>query len=231
MRRRQSCAERARAFLPAARALSRLPPSSAGRHSDRGTTRAELHSPLRIPERPLGARLHRRPQHRPGVPFRGGRLFCLPKARGGTRHPVDVIVVDGGSAVGPAMAATKTTPIVIATAGDPVALGFVISLGRPGGNVTGFSLVSIDLNLKRFDILKQALPTARAVTVVFNSQNATAVAGTQAVVEATGEMGIKANLLELPTWKRSGKLSPRTSTTRHPRSSSQTRCSGTIARF
>src|SRR5215204_6658276 len=51
--------------------------------------------------------------------------------------PVDIIVVDGGSAVGPAMAATKTIPIVIATAGDPVALG-----SRPGGNVTGFSLVS-----------------------------------------------------------------------------------------
>jgi putative tryptophan/tyrosine transport system substrate-binding protein len=122
--------------------------------------------------------------------------------------PVDVIVVDGGSAVGPAMAATKTTPIVIATAGDPVALGFVTSLGRPGGNVTGFSLVSIELNLKRLDILKQALPTARAVTVVFNSQNATAVAGTQAVVEATGKMGIKGNLLELPTVEAIRKAKP-----------------------
>jgi putative ABC transport system substrate-binding protein len=113
--------------------------------------------------------------------------------------PVDVIVVDGGSAVGPAMAATKTIPIVIATAGDPVALGFVASLARPGGNVTGFSLVSIELNLKRLDILKQAFPTAGAVTVVFNPQNTTAVAGTQAVVEAAGKMGIKGNLLELPT--------------------------------
>jgi len=124
--------------------------------------------------------------------------------------PVDIIVVDGGSAVGPAMAATKTIPIVIATAGDPVALGFVASLARPGGNVTGFSLVSIELNLKRLDILKQAFPTAPAVTVVFNSQNTTAVAGAQAIVEAAEKVGLKANLLELPTVEAIRRISPET---------------------
>jgi putative ABC transport system substrate-binding protein len=104
--------------------------------------------------------------------------------------PVDVIVVDGGSAVPPAMAATKTIPIVIAAAGDPVALGFVKSFSRPGGNVTGFSLVSTELNLKRLDFIRRAFPAAGAVAVLFNPQNTTALAGMRTVVESGERHGL-----------------------------------------
>jgi ABC-type uncharacterized transport system substrate-binding protein len=81
------------------------------------------------------------------------------------------------------MAATKTIPIVMATAGDPIALGYVSSLARPGGNVTGFSLISNELNLKRLDLLRTTFPLAWGITLFLNPLNATAVAGTQAITE------------------------------------------------
>ena len=74
------------------------------------------------------------------------------------RLRVDVIVV---AATPPALAAKKattTTPIVMANAGDPVAAGLVVSLARPGGNVTGLSGLSTQLNTKRLEILKDAVP-------------------------------------------------------------------------
>ena len=74
------------------------------------------------------------------------------------RLKVDVIVV---AATPPALAAKKTTtttPIVMANAGDPVAAGLVASLARPGGNVTGLSGLSTQLNTKRLEILKDAVP-------------------------------------------------------------------------
>jgi putative ABC transport system substrate-binding protein len=74
------------------------------------------------------------------------------------RLKVDLIVTAG---VGPALAvksATTTIPIVMASAGDPVAAGLVASLARPGGNVTGFSALATDLNTKRLEVLKDAVP-------------------------------------------------------------------------
>jgi len=74
------------------------------------------------------------------------------------RLKVDLIVV---SATGPALAAksaTTTIPILMTTASDPVGAGLVASLGRPGGNVTGFSGLAGQLNTKRLEILKDAVP-------------------------------------------------------------------------
>ena len=74
------------------------------------------------------------------------------------RLKVDLIVVAG---TGPALAAkgaTTAIPIVMASAGDPVAAGLVASLARPGGNVTGLSALATDLNTKRLEVLKDALP-------------------------------------------------------------------------
>jgi putative ABC transport system substrate-binding protein len=110
--------------------------------------------------------------------------------------PVDVIVVDGGLAMPAVMAATKSIPIVMATAGDPVALGYVQSLSRPGGNITGFSLISGDLNQKRLDLLRAAFPAAKEVAVLFNPQNPTARAGLAGVKEASAQLGVQALLVE-----------------------------------
>ena len=54
--------------------------------------------------------------------------------------------------------ATTTIPIVITTAGDPVGAGLVASLAQPGGNVTGFSTLGTELNTKRLEVLKDAVP-------------------------------------------------------------------------
>jgi putative ABC transport system substrate-binding protein len=74
------------------------------------------------------------------------------------RLKVDLIVASGGATPLAAKAATSTIPIVMTSAPDPVGLGMVASLARPGGNVTGNSGLSPELNTKRLEILKDAVP-------------------------------------------------------------------------
>ena len=74
------------------------------------------------------------------------------------RLKVDLIVVTGGPSALAAKKATTTIPIVMASAADPVGAGLVASLARPGGNVTGFSTLAPELNTKRLEILKDAVP-------------------------------------------------------------------------
>jgi putative tryptophan/tyrosine transport system substrate-binding protein len=95
------------------------------------------------------------------------------------RLKVDLIVVSG---IGVALAAKKVTatiPIVMTRAGDPVALGLVASLARPGGNITGVSTLSFDLITKRLEVLKDAVPKLARVGVL--SQGG-AVAGSDSAV-------------------------------------------------
>ena len=74
------------------------------------------------------------------------------------RLKVDLIVASGTPSSLAAKSATTTIPIVMAQAGDPVGSGLVASLARPGGNVTGLSNLSFELNTKRLEILKDAIP-------------------------------------------------------------------------
>ena len=74
------------------------------------------------------------------------------------RLKVDLIVVTGAPAALAAKKATTTIPIVMASAADPVGAGLVASLARPGGNVTGLSSLATELNTKRLEILKDAVP-------------------------------------------------------------------------
>lgn len=74
------------------------------------------------------------------------------------RLKVDLIVVTDTPASLAAKSATTTIPIVMVSVGDPVAAGLVASLARPGGNVTGFSNLGVQLNTKRLEILKDAVP-------------------------------------------------------------------------
>src|SRR6478672_1586979 len=70
----------------------------------------------------------------------------------------DVILAHGSSTVGPMQQATRTIPIVFPVAGDPVAAGFVESLARPGGNITGFALFEYNLSGKWLELLKEIAP-------------------------------------------------------------------------
>ena len=80
------------------------------------------------------------------------------------RLNVDVIVAAGGTpAILAAKNATNTIPIIFPTVGDPVALGIVASLGRPGGNITGLTIRTPEFSGKRLELLKEVVPRARRV--------------------------------------------------------------------
>jgi putative tryptophan/tyrosine transport system substrate-binding protein len=81
------------------------------------------------------------------------------------RLKVDVLVTGGEEATRPAKDATKTIPIVMAQDGDPVGNGHVVSLARPGGNITGLSSLGAELNGKRLELLKEIVPKLRVETL------------------------------------------------------------------
>jgi putative ABC transport system substrate-binding protein len=76
------------------------------------------------------------------------------------RMNVDVIFAMSSTEVEPARQATKTIPIVFGTHADPVGLGHVASLARPGGNITGLTIIQTDLVAKQLEILKEVVPQA-----------------------------------------------------------------------
>jgi putative tryptophan/tyrosine transport system substrate-binding protein len=84
------------------------------------------------------------------------------------RVPVDVIVASGASDIRAAMRATGSIPIVMAQTGDPVASGFVASLARPGGNVTGQTSIARELIGKRLEVLQKTLPSVSRVGAIWN---------------------------------------------------------------
>jgi putative ABC transport system substrate-binding protein len=85
--------------------------------------------------------------------------------------PVDIIVTIGTLAPLAAKRATSTIPIVMIAAGDPLGSGLVPNLARPGGNVTGLSLMSSDVWGKRLELVKELLPKLSHVAVLWNSGN------------------------------------------------------------
>lgn len=87
------------------------------------------------------------------------------------RLKVDLIVASAPAATRAAMGASTTVPIVMILVADPVAFGFVASLARPGGNVTGFAYLLPELSGKRLEILKDAFPEISRVAVMWNGAN------------------------------------------------------------
>ena len=87
------------------------------------------------------------------------------------RSNVDVLITGGTSAAKALKAATRTTPIVMAIVGDPVAAGLVDNLARPGGNATGFSIIAPELGGKRLELLKEIVPRISSVAVLLNIKN------------------------------------------------------------
>jgi putative ABC transport system substrate-binding protein len=84
---------------------------------------------------------------------------------------VDVIIAVGTLAPLAAKRATTTIPIVLGAAGDPIGSGLVTSLSRPGGNITGLSLMSPDLGGKRLEILRDVIPGVSRVATLWNAAN------------------------------------------------------------
>jgi putative ABC transport system substrate-binding protein len=122
--------------------------------------------------------------------YAAGDFARLPDLAGElVRLHVDVIVTEGAPAAHAAQQRTTTIPIVIGNAGDPVGMGLVASLARPGGNITGLSQMSPELMGKRLELLKEMVPSASRVAVLFNPANPTSplqVQESQATAPALG---------------------------------------------
>ena len=102
-----------------------------------------------------------------------GRSNRLPElAADLVRLKVDIIVTGFTSDALAGKNATRVIPIVMAAAGDPVASGLVVSLARPGGNITGLSQMSMELGGKRLELLKEMVPKLSRVGVLWNPQGA-----------------------------------------------------------
>jgi len=130
--------------------------------------------------------------------FAEGRFDRLPElAAELVRLRVDVIMA---GPTPPAMAAKKATgtiPIVMAGVGDPVELGLIASLARPGGNVTGLSFsVGMDIFGKGLELLREAVPKFRRVAILSNPANPSQALAITNVKAAAGSLGVQLQLLE-----------------------------------
>jgi putative ABC transport system substrate-binding protein len=105
--------------------------------------------------------------------FAEGKVERLPDlAAELIRLKVDVIVAQGGAATEAARRATSTIPIVMAPAsGDAVAVGWIATLARPGANITGLTDEAIQLSAKRMELLKEAVPPAALIAIVWNAND------------------------------------------------------------
>ena len=105
------------------------------------------------------------------------------------RLNVDVIFAPASTQVEPARRATRIIPIVFAQHADPVGLGDVASLSRPGGNITGMSMLLTELSVKELEILKETFPNATRIGVLWNPttpSHPTAISGVKAASEKLG---------------------------------------------
>ena len=113
------------------------------------------------------------------------------------RLKVDIIVTAGPPATRSAKEATVTIPIVFAQDGDPVASGFVASLARPGGNITGLSTLAPELSGKRLELLKEIVPRLSRVAVLGNSTNPANAQVLKETELAAGVFGVKLQYLDV----------------------------------
>jgi putative ABC transport system substrate-binding protein len=132
--------------------------------------------------------------------YADNRLDRLPElAAELVRLNVDVIVAAGTLAPLAAKRATATIPIVMTAAGDPVGAGLVATLARPGGNVTGLSLMAPDLGGKRLELLKEIVPELARVAVVWNAANPYPALVFKETENAARQLKIEVQSLEVRT--------------------------------
>jgi putative tryptophan/tyrosine transport system substrate-binding protein len=143
-----------------------------------------------------------------------GQFDCLPAlASELVRRPVDLIAALGES--GPAAkAATTTIPIVFGSGGDPVEMGLVASLNRPGGNITGATFLTASLGAKRLGLLNELVPGAPVVALLVNPNTSVGRVQMRDVQEAARALGQSLVVLDAGSDERIeaafGALSPRT---------------------
>jgi putative ABC transport system substrate-binding protein len=114
-----------------------------------------------------------------------------------TAVPVDMIVTWGTPAAVAAKQATSTIPVVMGAIGDPVSVGIVSNLARPGGNITGFAGQNVDLEGKRLELLKDLLPQLSRVAMLANAANPLAHASMQNLRTTAEQLRINFDIFEV----------------------------------
>ena len=131
--------------------------------------------------------------------FAEGRPGELPRlARELVDAKVDVIVAIGDEAIVAAKNATPTVPIVM-SACDAVTTGFVVSLARPGGNLTGVTCITSELLPKRMAVFRELLPSASRLVVLYNPENVSKPPEAARAVELAKELGLDAKAVQFRT--------------------------------
>jgi putative tryptophan/tyrosine transport system substrate-binding protein len=115
------------------------------------------------------------------------------------RRNVDVIFAPSSTEVEPARQATRTIPIVFAFHADPVGIGHVASLPRPGGNITGLTMLLTDLSAKELEILKQAVPQADHIGVLWNPTTPSHAPALKAIEAGAEKLGVKLGIVPART--------------------------------
>src|ERR671925_642750 len=113
------------------------------------------------------------------------------------RLKVDIIVASVNTDALVAKNATRTIPIVMASAGDPVATGLVDSLARPGGNITGLSQMAPEMAGKRLELFKEIVPKLSRVAVLWNPQGTTSTLNWKEIQLPARELGVQLHSLEV----------------------------------
>jgi putative tryptophan/tyrosine transport system substrate-binding protein len=127
-----------------------------------------------------------------------GRRDRLPDLVADLVHlKVDIIVASVNTDALVAKKATSTIPIVMASAGDPVATGLVDSLARPGGNITGLSQMAPEMAGKRLELLKEIVPKLSRVAVLWNPQGTTSTLNWKEIQLPARELGVQLHSLEV----------------------------------
>jgi putative tryptophan/tyrosine transport system substrate-binding protein len=122
------------------------------------------------------------------------------------RRQVAVVATIGGNAASvAAKAATKTIPIVFHGSIDPVEAGFVASLNRPGGNMTGVVSLNVDTGQKRLELLHELVPTANTIALLLNPTNAVAETQSNDLLAAARTLGLELHVLHA---SREGEFEP-----------------------
>jgi ABC-type uncharacterized transport system substrate-binding protein len=110
-----------------------------------------------------------------------------------------VLVAFATAAAKAAKSATTTVPIVFGTIADPVQIGLVSSLNHPGGNVTGVTLLSVEVEPKLLELLHQAVPSADIMALLVNLTNPNAATQSRTVQEAAQRLGVQVHVLNAST--------------------------------
>jgi putative tryptophan/tyrosine transport system substrate-binding protein len=112
---------------------------------------------------------------------------------------VDVVVAWGTPTVIAVRRATSTIPIVMVSVGDPVGSGFIASLARPGGNITGLSNITVDLSAKLMELFVELVPGMKRVGVVRNPNNPTVTVMLRETEDAVRKLNIQVEVVEAQT--------------------------------